>query len=198
MAVEEARMVSKLLLVLLLLPFAPQPARYATIDKSDTVMGGTVSSKVGMTNVGNNKRRRRRKEAAVAEKGEQMYCCCGDGSTVVAAVVMVVVVDAAALVAAAGLFFVASPATAAAAVVGSTMVGVGKENIVEWEVVVVVVVDDDEASSLEGKWNGGAMVKIFCGGLVPVGAAMKKQVESTLSREVLRQERSARSFPPNP
>jgi hypothetical protein len=170
MAVEEARMASKLLLVLLLLPFAPQPARYATIDKSDTVMGGTVSSKVGMTNVGNNKRRRRRKEAAVAEKGEQMYCCCGDGLTVVAA---------------AGLFFVASPATAAAAVVGSTMVGVGKENIVEWEVVVVVVVvvvDDDEASSLEGKWNGGAMVKIFCGGLVPVGAAMKKRVESTLER----------------
>lgn len=58
---------------------------------------------------------------------------------------------AAALVAAAGLVFVASSTAA-------VMVGVGKENIVEWE---VVVDDDDVVSSFEGKWNGGAMVKIF-------------------------------------
>lgn len=64
--------------LLLLLSFAQHPARYATMDSSDTAMGGKVSSKVGMANVGSSKRRRRRKDAAVADTGEQvMYCCDG-------------------------------------------------------------------------------------------------------------------------
>ena len=151
MEAEETRMAVELLL----LSFAQHPARYATVDNSDTAMGGKVISKVGMANVGSSKRRRRRKEAALAETGEQMYCCdgwvdtmAGDGDGFTAAA------DAAGSIAA--LLFVASLAVEVPPKEGAVMDGVGKEYIIEWEVVV-----DDDAESLFGKWKGGAMVMRF-------------------------------------
>ncbi len=151
MEVEERRIAVKLLL----LSLAQHPARYATMDNSDTTMAGKVISKVGMANVGSSKRRRRRKEAAVAETGEQiMYCCddwvdkmAGDGDGFTAAAGMTVAAGSNA-----ALLFVASLVAEVPPKEGATMEGVGKEYI-RWEVVV-----DDDAESSFGKWKGGAMV----------------------------------------
>lgn len=154
-AIEEARMAIKLLLLL----FVQHPARYATMDNIDTAMGGKTSSNVGMANVGNNKRRRRRKEADVAMMGEQRMDCCGGWlvDTIAAdgggdgedrTFVFALELGSTGAAAAAALFFIASltvevPPNEGAVMVG---VGVGKEYMMEWE-----VVDDDVAvPSFEG------------------------------------------------